>query len=94
MNEDKIMGEGRDITGKLKETAGDLTGSGALQREGLADQIGGKVQKVYGAARDTFADGAGPSAEQAIRYAREQPFVTAAIAGALGFAIALLWRRN
>ena len=94
MNEDHLYGESRDLGGKITETAGDLTGSGRLQSKGLADQVGGKLQKAYGSARGALADGAGPSAEQAIRYAREQPFVTAAIVGALGFALALLWRRN
>lgn len=37
MNEAMLAGEGRDIVGKVKETAGDVSGDRSLQGEGLAD---------------------------------------------------------
>ena len=52
MNEDKLTGEGRDIAGKVKETAGDMTGNTSLQGDGIGDQLAGKAQKVLGAARE------------------------------------------
>ena len=52
MNNDILEGEGRDIGGKIKETAGDVVGSPGLQAEGLGDQLAGKAQKVAGTMRD------------------------------------------
>jgi uncharacterized protein YjbJ (UPF0337 family) len=87
MNEDKLAGEGRDIVGKVKETAGDLTGDSALQTEGLADQLSGKVQKVVGAARDALAIDDEPLFDKARRFAQEKPFAAAALVGVAGLAL-------
>ena len=86
MNSDNIGGEGRDIGGKLKETAGNLTGDSRLQSEGLADQLGGKAQKAVGVARDTLS-GTGPVVGQVKDFARNRPFAFAALAGVLGIAL-------
>ena len=86
MNDDRIGGEVRDIGGKLKETAGNLTGDRQLQSEGLADQVGGKVQKGVGLARDTLS-GTGPIVDQVKDFARRRPFAFAAVAGVLGVAL-------
>jgi uncharacterized protein YjbJ (UPF0337 family) len=87
MNEDKLAGEGRDIVGKIKETAGDVTGNSALQGEGLADQLAGKVQKVVGVARDALGADTEPLLDKARRFARERPFAAAALAGVVGVAL-------
>jgi len=87
MNEDKLAGEGRDVIGKVKETAGDLTGNTSLQGEGLVDQLSGKAQKIVGAARDVFGADEEPLLDRARRFARERPFAAAALAGVIGIAI-------
>ncbi len=87
MNEDKLAGEGCDIVGKVKETAGDLTGDRALQGEGLADQLSGKVQKVVGAARDALVVDGEPLLDKARRFARERPYAVAALVGVVGLAL-------
>ena len=46
--DDKAEGRGKDLGGKVKETAGDLTGNEDMKREGQADQVEGKVQKGVG----------------------------------------------
>ena len=61
INSDTLSGEGKDLGGKVKETAGDVTGDSSLQGEGLVDQVTGKFQKAFGNARD----GAHPVAERA-----------------------------
>ncbi len=83
MNTDKLAGEGRDVGGKVKETVGNVTGDSRLQSEGLADQAAGKVQKGYGAATDAIA----PLADKARAFARERPYATAALLGAIGVAV-------
>ena len=87
MNDDQLSGEGRDLGGKIKETAGDVTGNSSLRAEGLADQIQGKAQKVYGAATDAISGGVTPLVDQAKGFARKRPFAAAALLGVLGVAI-------
>ena len=87
MNSDTLGGEGRDLGGKVKETAGNLTGDSALQGEGLTDQVTGKLQKALGNARDAVSDGAGPLADRVRSFARERPWAAATVAGVLGVAL-------
>ncbi len=87
MNEDKLVGEGRDIAGKVKETVGDVTSSPSLQGEGLADQLAGKVQKGVGVLRDALGAESEPLAGRVRRFVRERPFASAALAGVLGIAL-------
>ena len=87
MNQDTLQGEGRDVVGKIKETAGNLTGDRALQGEGLMDQLNGKTQKVVGAAREALATNGAPLLDKARQFARERPFASAALAGVVGLAI-------
>ena len=53
---DKIKGVANEAAGKVKETAGDVTGSDKLKAEGLAQQAKGEVQKTVGQAKDAVAD--------------------------------------
>ena len=83
MNEDQVQGEVKDVVGKVKETAGDVTGDGELQRSGLLDQLAGKLQKLFG----TVKEEAQPAAEKARKFAKERPVASAAVAGVIGLAI-------
>ena len=51
-NENQNEGRMKDLGGKIKETAGDLTGNEDMKREGQADQVEGKVQKGVGDAQE------------------------------------------
>jgi uncharacterized protein YjbJ (UPF0337 family) len=53
-NEDQTKGKGKDVGGKLKEEAGDLTGNEDMKREGQADQVEGKAQKGLGDAKESL----------------------------------------
>ena len=55
-NEDQGKGKGKDLGGKIKEEAGDLTGDKDLKREGQADQAEGKLQKGLGDAKEKLKD--------------------------------------
>ena len=48
MNKDQVKGTAKDITGKVQEQAGKLTGSKEQQIKGLSKQISGKAQKAVG----------------------------------------------
>lgn len=83
MNNDTLEGSTRDISGRVKETTGVLTGDERLRGEGVADQVGGNAQKAVGAARDAVA----PILNQAKDFARAKPMATAALVGVLGVAL-------
>ena len=55
-NEDQAEGKAKDIGGKLKEEAGDVTNNEDMKSEGQADQAEGKVQKGVGDAKDKLSD--------------------------------------
>ncbi|MFN3838249.1 MAG: CsbD family protein [Brevundimonas sp.] len=53
---DRIEGAAKNIGGKIKETAGKVTGDTKLQAEGKADQVEGKVQNAVGGVKDSLRD--------------------------------------
>lgn len=87
MNQDQIAGTTTDISGKVKETVGQVTGDSDTQASGLADQLSGKVQKTFGDTKETVAKTAAPLADKARKFANERPFAAAALAGVVGLAI-------
>lgn len=57
MNKDQVKGEAKDLTGKIQEGAGKLTGSKEQQAKGLEKQIEGKIQKGVGDLKETAKKG-------------------------------------
>ena len=53
---DRIEGAATNIGGKIKETAGKVTGDEKLTAEGRADQVKGKVQNTVGGVKDALRD--------------------------------------
>ncbi len=53
-NEHQTKGKAKDLGGKVKEEAGDLTGNDEMKHDGQADQAEGKVQKGYGDAKESL----------------------------------------
>ena len=51
MNKDQVKGRMGQAGGKAKEIAGRIFGNKKLESEGVANQVGGKVQKTYGDAK-------------------------------------------
>lgn len=87
MNENTLKGDAQNVTGSLKEAAGNLTGSSKLQGEGIADQVTGGVNKAIGSVQDAIATGPGPLVQQARDFARAKPWATAALVGTIGLAL-------
>jgi uncharacterized protein YjbJ (UPF0337 family) len=56
-DQDRIDGSLKNIGGKIKEAAGNITGDEKLKAEGKADQVAGKVQNAVGGVKDTVRDG-------------------------------------
>lgn len=56
MNKDQVKGTVKDISGKVQEEAGKLTGSKEDEAKGLGKQVSGKTQKEYGDAKEKAKD--------------------------------------
>ena len=48
MNRDQVKGAAKNVTGKVQEKIGQLTGNKTQQAKGAAKQVEGKVQKGVG----------------------------------------------
>lgn len=48
MNRDQVKGKVKDVTGKVQQKLGEVTGSNEQQAKGIAKQIVGKTQKTLG----------------------------------------------
>lgn len=53
---DRARGKGHEIKGKLKETAGKMSGNRDLEAEGRGEKLGGKIQKKVGEVEKVFED--------------------------------------
>jgi uncharacterized protein YjbJ (UPF0337 family) len=51
---DRVEGAAKNMGGKVKEAAGNVTGDEKLKAEGKADQVEGKVQNAVGGVKDTL----------------------------------------
>lgn len=56
MDKDRIEGSLKQAKGKVKETAGKVTGDAKLQGEGKADQAAGKMQNTIGGLKDKMKE--------------------------------------
>jgi uncharacterized protein YjbJ (UPF0337 family) len=51
MNRDELEGQARQVKGKVKKAAGDLSDNERLHDEGAADEVVGEAQESVGRAR-------------------------------------------
>ncbi|MFB3916539.1 MAG: CsbD family protein [Terriglobales bacterium] len=56
MDNDKLKGKGKDITGRLERQVGEWTGDEEAQAEGAKKQVEGKVQNTWGKMKDKARD--------------------------------------
>jgi len=52
MNQDRIAGQWKQLSGKMKEKWGKLTDDDIRQAEGNTEYLTGRIQERYGIARD------------------------------------------
>lgn len=50
-NKDEIKGKGKQLTGKIKDKVGEVTGNSRLEAEGEAENLEGKIQQKLGKGR-------------------------------------------
>ena len=54
MDKDRSKGAAKNIGGKIKEAAGNLTGDEKLKADGKVDQVKGKAQNTLGGVKDAI----------------------------------------
>ena len=54
MDEDRIVGSGKQVKGAIKEAVGKAVGDSKLQADGKADKIEGKLQNLAGSIKDVL----------------------------------------
>lgn len=64
MSEDKAKGIGKQVKGDLKEEWGEVTGDEETKASGKKDKTAGKMQEVYGKAKDKVRDGVNKQKER------------------------------
>jgi uncharacterized protein YjbJ (UPF0337 family) len=99
MNENRVSGTARNIGGKVEEGLGRFTGDTETQAEGVAKQVSGAAQDMYGQARDVASDMAGAargtasSFEKLLRNTIEtQPYTSAFVALGIGWLLGRIHR--
>ena len=90
MNQDRMEGTLRTGMGRAQEGIGEMTGNRRQQSQGARQQLTGRAQQLYGDARDTMRN----ATDQVSRNVAEHPVRSLLIAGAVGWAAALLSGRR
>lgn len=100
MNEDRVIGNAKNVGGQVEEGFGRATGDVKTQLQGKARQMEGTLQDVYGQAKETAANAAdairegASEADDFLRAAiEERPYTAAAVALAIGYLIGRFGRR-
>jgi uncharacterized protein YjbJ (UPF0337 family) len=101
MDNDRIEGATKEFAGKAESAVGDIAGEAKTQASGRAREVSGKVQNLYGQAKDVARE----ATEAAVSYARndgaeavaklvhQNPIGSLVAAGIAGFALALMISR-
>lgn len=99
MNSDQFTGAARSVGGKIEEAAGAAMNDRALQADGLADQVKGSAQQLYGDAKhaihdtlDRVAPVARDGIDRAVAATRQNAVLAVFAAGIVGFALAFAVR--
>lgn len=56
MDNDRVKGIGKQVSGSIKEAVGKVTGDGKTEAEGAAEKTIGKGQNTVGGAKDKARD--------------------------------------
>ena len=54
MDKNRVKGSATNVGGKVKETAGKVTGDRKMKGEGVMDQVKGKIQNAFGGIKDAL----------------------------------------
>jgi uncharacterized protein YjbJ (UPF0337 family) len=107
MNEDRVIGNAKNVGGRVEEGLGRATGDVKSQLQGVKSQLQGKAKQVEGAAQDAYGQvkESASDAVEAIRESasgaedflrttiEERPYTAAAVALGIGYLIGRFGRR-
>jgi uncharacterized protein YjbJ (UPF0337 family) len=85
MDENRVEGTARKVTGKAQEGFGRLSGDAKLQAEGMANEIRGSAQDLYGQVQDNASELVRAVGDVVGKFIREQPYTATLIALGLGW---------
>jgi uncharacterized protein YjbJ (UPF0337 family) len=101
MNEDRVIGQAKNVGGQVEEGFGRATGDVKSQLQGKATQVEGAAQDVYGQVKETASDAGEAIRESASRAEdflrttiEERPYTAAAVALGIGYLIGRFSRRD
>ncbi len=89
MNGDRVEGTVNKAAGRVQEAVGALTGNDEHRGEGVARQVQGAAQDLYGQACDQVKEVTGDLAARVER----NPLGALAVAGLVGYVLGVLSRR-
>jgi uncharacterized protein YjbJ (UPF0337 family) len=99
MDENRISGTAKNISGKVEEGFGRVTGDAKTQADGIVKQVSGTAQDVYGQARDAASDVAGSARDTATSFAtllrntiETQPYTAVFVALGMGWLLGRMHR--
>src|SRR4029450_12052377 len=94
MNEDRVIGNAKNVGGRVEEGLGRATSDVKSQLQGEAKQVEGAAQDVYGQAKESASDAveaireSASGAEDFLRTTiEERPYTAAAVALGIGYLI-------
>ena len=90
MNQDRLEGTLRTGMGRAQEGIGNATGSERQQSQGAREELTGRAQQLYGDARGSMRN----ATDQVSRNVADHPVRSLLIAGAVGWAAALITGRR
>jgi len=92
MDENRLEGTARNLRGKVEEGVGRATGDVKTQAKGMANEVAGAAQDVYGQAADATRTGA-LKLDQWVRNAIEtQPYTSTLVALGIGWFLGRMHR--
>jgi uncharacterized protein YjbJ (UPF0337 family) len=99
MDENRVSGTARNVGGKIEEGLGRVTGDRKIQAEGIAKQVIGAAQDMYGQARDLASEAAGTARDTASSFEKllrntieTRPYTTAFVALGIGWLLGRIHR--
>ena len=99
MDDNPVSGTARNVGGKIEEGFGRVTGDRKIQAEGIAKQVSGAAQDMYGQARDLASEAAGTARDTASSFEKllrntieTQPYTTAFVALGIGWLLGRMHR--
>jgi uncharacterized protein YjbJ (UPF0337 family) len=92
MDENRVSGTAKNVGGELEEGFGRVTGDTKTKAAGVAKEVSGAAQDMYGQARDVASDAAGTARDTASSFEKmlrntieTQPYTSALVALGIGW---------